>query len=276
MEGLTPTMAFQPSQVTADVQYFKPSSLSPLASVPGIYGPSPADVLNDLVFQTACLNSVKIILQSNSLDATWLRNALQDCAMKTMGLSVLPSPSTLTFMPFVHFDVNRKFSFTFIFESPQTIPWSPLVRNQFGPDYLNLQKELFELICYVPFRTNSRSSIASSSLTSLYNQRYSDLNNEHVNEHFVKGYRAQTTARNSIISVVNPVSSTASAIRNSPILARRISSSSEESLPYLSDDQTASLCKYSLNKMNHRGLMFLRSHRLTRRNRNLCLKLLLY
>ncbi|KAI1285734.1 hypothetical protein HDE_11531 [Halotydeus destructor] len=128
------------------ISYMTPQYAAPTSSLVSYEPPNTSKVF-DKEYQLTCINELCKQLKKTDDDAAFLRKHLQEKVQKTIGLSVLPTPGSLSLLPFVFCDDSGDFNVSFLFDSPPNTPWMQIVRRSFGTDMIQLQRCLYELIC---------------------------------------------------------------------------------------------------------------------------------
>ena len=150
-----PVSAYDPPQ------YYK----QPVSSLVSVELPSSSKIY-DGVFQSRCLQTLKQHLLTKSNLANEIRADIEKKIMKTLGIGAIPTPESISILPFIHFDDNGEYHVSLLFDCPPYSPWRQYTRNLFGTDYIKLQKEVYELVRTKPgmggfFASNPTTSVQS-------------------------------------------------------------------------------------------------------------------
>ena len=106
--------------------------------------PPLSSVIFNLEFQKKCLEELYQMLATGKADDIKLN--LEEKIINVLGTSSIPSPDCKTVIPFIIFDDNGEMNITFLFDAPPNTFWTSFLRNSFGAEYLNRQREVYTLL----------------------------------------------------------------------------------------------------------------------------------
>lgn len=116
-------------------------------------------LFEDELFQIGCLQTMKKHLETKSKRGTEIRSDLECKIMKTIGMEAIPNPGSISIFPFIHFDDSGQYNISILFDCPPLSPWSLSFKRFCSPDYITLQKEVYNLIRINPVSRMVPSSI---------------------------------------------------------------------------------------------------------------------